>query len=49
MVTSTDGVGQTWWHTPLNPALRRQRKVDLWKSKHSLVYMASFRLARATQ
>jgi hypothetical protein len=32
-----------------NPALRRQRKVDLYEFKASLVYWASFRTARATQ
>jgi hypothetical protein len=35
--------------TPLIPALRRQRWVDLCESEDSLVYMASFRPARATQ
>ena len=35
------------WHTLLIPALRRQKPVDLWEFKASLVYRASFRAARA--
>jgi hypothetical protein len=26
-----------WWHTPLTPALRRQRQVDLFGFKSSLL------------
>ena len=32
-----------WWHTPLIPALRRQRQVDLCEIEVSLVYRASSR------
>ena len=32
----------------LNPALRRQRQVDLYEFEVSLVYILSFRTARAT-
>jgi hypothetical protein len=35
--------------TPLIPALRRQRQVDLCKFKASMVYRASSRTARDTQ
>jgi hypothetical protein len=38
-----------WWHTPLIPALRRGRKVDLCEFKTSLVYSSSSRTARNTQ
>ena len=27
-----------WWVTPLMPALRRQRQLDVYESKTSLVY-----------
>ena len=33
----------------LIPALRRQRKLELFKFEASLVYIVSSRLARATQ
>ena len=36
-----------WWHTPLIPALRRQRQVDLCELEASLVYKESSRTARA--
>ena len=36
---------QAWWRTPLVPALRSQRKVDLFEFEASLVYKASFRAA----
>jgi hypothetical protein len=41
-------LGRVWWHTPLIPALRRQRQ---WISefKASLVYKVSYKTARATQ
>ena len=38
-----------WWCTPLIPALRRQRPVNLWEFESSLVYKVSSRLARAKQ
>jgi hypothetical protein len=38
----------TEWHTPLTPALRRQRQADLYEFEASLVYRASSRTARAT-
>jgi hypothetical protein len=34
---------------PLIPALGRQKQVDLCESEASLVYRASFRIARATE
>jgi hypothetical protein len=37
-----------WWHTPLIPALRRQRQVNFWV-KASLVYRVSSKTARAIQ
>ena len=40
---------ELWWHTPLIPALRRQRQVGLYEFKASLVYRISSRIARATQ
>jgi hypothetical protein len=41
--------GQTWWCTPLIPALGRQRQVDLCEFEASLLYKVSYRTARATQ
>lgn len=40
-----------WWHAPLIPSLRRQRQrqVDLFGFKASLIYRASSRTARAIQ
>jgi len=38
-----------WCHTPLIPALRRQRQVELCEFEASLLYKASSRTARATQ
>lgn len=32
----------TWWHIPLIPALGRQRQVDLYEIRASLVYLAEF-------
>jgi hypothetical protein len=32
-----------WWHTPLNPEMERQKRVDLCEFKASLVYRVSFR------
>ena len=39
--------GQAWWHTPLIPALSRQRQEDLGEFKASLVYKMGSRTARA--
>ena len=36
------------YHTPLNPALGRQRKTDLCDFEASLVYIVSFRPERVT-
>ena len=42
--------GQWWWqHTPLIPALGRQRQVDFCEFKANLVYKASSRTAMVTQ
>lgn len=40
--------GQTWWHTPLIPELRRQRQVVLCESEAILVYIESSGAASAT-
>jgi hypothetical protein len=37
------------WCTPLISALRKQRQVDLCEFETNLIYMVSFRTARATQ
>ena len=37
------------WHTPLIPALRRQRQADLSEFEASLVYRASSRTARTVK
>jgi anthranilate phosphoribosyltransferase len=44
---STD-CSRTWWHTPLIPALGRQRRV-ISEFEASLVYKVSSRTARAIQ
>ena len=31
-------VARWWWHTPLAPALKRQRQEDFWEFQASLVY-----------
>jgi hypothetical protein len=36
------------WHTPLIPALERQRQVDLCEFKASLVYRVNSRISKAT-
>ena len=41
-------LNQAWGRTPLIPALRRQRQEDLCEFKVSLIYIVSFRTARAT-
>ena len=42
-------IGQ-WWHTPLIPALGRQRQLDLCEFKASLVFRASSRTgSKATE
>lgn len=38
-----------WWHTPLFPAVRRQREVDLGEIKASLFYTETPSVAKATQ
>ena len=35
-----------WWHTPLIPALGRQRLADLCEFEVSLVYRGSYRTAQ---
>jgi hypothetical protein len=40
-------INQGWWHTPLTPAFRRQRQVDLCNFKASLVSRVSSRAFRA--
>lgn len=38
-----------WWRTPLVPTLVRQRQVDLYELKASLVYRVNSRTVRTTQ
>ena len=45
----TNTSGAWWWHTPLVPALRRQRQENLCEFEASLAYKASSRTARTTQ
>jgi hypothetical protein len=46
-VKETGRAGQ-WWHTPLIPALGRQKQA-VYELEASLVYRVSSRTARATQ
>ena len=39
---------QLQWHTPLIPALERQRQTELCECKASLLYIVSSRPARAS-
>jgi len=39
-------ISQTWWHTPLIPALERQEQVGLCEFKSSLIYITNNRQAR---
>jgi hypothetical protein len=39
---------RVWWHRALIPALGRQKLVNLCEFKVSLVYIMSFRTAKAT-
>ena len=43
-------IARWWWHTPLFPALGRQRQVDLHEFEASLAYRTSCRTgSKATQ
>lgn len=42
-------ISQAWWFTPLMPALRRKRQVELCEFKANLVYIVNSREARVTQ
>lgn len=43
------GMSQVWWYTPVTPVLERQRQMEPWNFKASMVYTSNFRIARATQ
>jgi hypothetical protein len=37
-----------WWHKPFIPAFGRQRQVNLYEFKASLIFIANSRPAKAT-
>jgi hypothetical protein len=40
--------GWVWWNTSLIPAFGRQRQLDFYEFKVSVVYVVNSRIARAT-